>query len=188
MKEYILSSCASIVSIYFILNNNYIKNLFDFKKTQPKQILNDIQENSNSSQTQQTTEMKIQSPTNIENTIKVPKINNMNLSSSSELGSLCMDTLSDTSLLSEPSSAIEKNKTQKITTPIVENKPPIQQTKTYTIDNYINIDTKNIKDKKDKKDKKEKRKKKNKEDKNNPIEYVPSPNNLINRTYKTPHL
>ena len=74
MKEYILSSCASIVSIYFILNNNYIKNLFDFKKTQPKQILNNIQENSNSSQTQQTTEMKIQSPTNIKNTIKAPKI------------------------------------------------------------------------------------------------------------------
>lgn len=191
MKEYILSSCASIVSIYFILNNNYIKNLFDFKKTQPKQILNDIQKNPNSSQTQQTTEMKIQYPTNIENTTKVPKINNINLSSSSDLGSLCMDTLSDTSLLSEPSSYIEKNKTQKITTPIVENKLPIQQTKTYTIDNNINIDTKNIKDKKDKKDKKEKKekkKKKNKEDKNNAIEYVPSPNNLINRTYKTPQL
>ena len=191
MKEYILSSCASIISIYFILNNNYIKNLFNFKKLQPKQILNDIQKNPDSLQKQQTIEMQTQSPTNIENTTKISKINNINLSSSSDLGSLCMDTLSDTSLLSEPTSYIEKEKTQKTTTLIVENKPPIQKTKTYNIDNNVNIDTKNIKDKKnkkDKKDKKDKKKKINKEDKNNAIEYIPSPNNLINRTYKTPHL
>ena len=162
MKEYILSSCASIVSIYFILNNNYIKNLFDFKKTQPKQILNNIQKNPNSSQKKQPIEMKIQSPTNIENTTKIPKLNNINLSSSSDLGSLCMDTLSDTSLLSEPSSYIEKEKTQKTITPIIENKPIIQKTKTYNIDNNINIDTKNIKDNKDKKNKKDKKDKKDK--------------------------
>ena len=183
MKEYILSSCASILSIYFILNNNYIKNLFDFKKTQPKQILNNIQKNPNSSQKQQPIEMKIQSPTNIENTTK---INNINLSSSSDLGSLCMDTLSYTSLLSEPTSYIEKEKTQKNTTPIIENKPIIQKTKTY------NIDTKNIKDNKDKKKKKAKKKKKDKEDKedkNNAIEYVNSPiNDLIFRTYNGHHL
>ena len=39
MKEYILSSCASIISMYFILNNNYIKNLFNSNKTQPKQTV-----------------------------------------------------------------------------------------------------------------------------------------------------
>ena len=34
MKEYIFSSCATIISMYFIINNNYIKNLFNFNKKQ----------------------------------------------------------------------------------------------------------------------------------------------------------
>ena len=114
MKEYILSSCASIISMYFILNNNYIKNLFNFNKTQPKQILN-TQKHTTSTEIQlqtqpvtntqkHTTSTQLQSQTlSVNNTQNITNKNenNINLSSSSDLGSLCLDSLSDTSLLSD---------------------------------------------------------------------------------------